>query len=379
MPGSAVYDCAVIGGGLAGLTLAIQLRQQGFEVILFEKESYPSHKVCGEYIGMESYGFLERCGIPLSQMNLPRITQLNITAPNGKRLSHTLAPGGFGISRFTLDKMLADIAERTGVLLYDQTKVTDVVYEETGFRVHTTAGIFSSKTVVGSYGKRSNLDVKWKRSFMSERNRRLNNYIGVKYHVKANLPDDTIELHNFKDGYCGISKVDDERYCLCYLSSGENLKKAGNSINEMERMIVRQNPFLEQYFSTFTSLYEEPLAISQISFEAKSTVENHVLMAGDAAGLITPLCGNGMSMAMHAADLLAKQLTLYFEHKQTRTQLEQNYTAMWQKQFGQRLMAGRLIQGLFGSPLITNLAVSILKPFPSAVQKLVKLTHGKPF
>jgi len=373
------YDCAIIGGGLAGLTLAIQLRQYGFEVILFEKERYPYHKVCGEYIAMESYGFLERCGVPLGEMNLPRITRLNITAPGGNKLTHTLAPGGFGISRFTLDKLLADIAVKAGVMLLGQTRVTDVVYEGDQFVLHTTAGIYHSRTAAGTYGKRSNLDVKWKRNFVNENNRRLSHYIGVKYHVKADLPADTIELHNFKDGYCGISKVDGDRYCLCYLSSGENLKQAGNSIAEMERLIVRQNPFLERYFSTFPSLYDEPMAISQISFEPKSAVENHVLMAGDAAGLITPLCGNGMSMAMHGAQILAHQLSLYLEHKQTREQLEAHYAALWQKQFGKRLMAGRIIQGLFGSPWLTGLTVSVLKPFPFAVQKLVKLTHGEPF
>ncbi len=49
-----IYPCAIIGGGLGGLCLAIQLARQGVEVILFEKNSYPQHKVCGEYISMES-------------------------------------------------------------------------------------------------------------------------------------------------------------------------------------------------------------------------------------------------------------------------------------------------------------------------------------
>lgn len=379
MNAAATYDCAIIGGGLAGLTLAIQLRQRGHTVILFEKESYPYHKVCGEYIAMESYGFLQRCGVPLDELDLPRITRLHITAPNGNKLSHQLAPGGFGISRFTLDKMLADIAVKAGVILLERTRVHDAVFEQEQFSIHTSEGMFSSRTAVGSYGKRSNLDIKWKRSFVNEQKRKLNNYIGVKYHVKADLPDNLIELHNFSDGYCGISKVDNDRYCMCYLSSGENLKKSGSNIREMENRIVKQNPFLQQYFSAFRSLYDEPLAISQISFEAKNTAEGHVLMAGDAAGLITPLCGNGMSMAMHAADILAKQLSVYLEHKQSRVQLEQNYALLWKQHFQIRLKAGRLIQGLFGSPAITNLTVSLLKPFPFVVKKLTGLTHGKPF
>ncbi|MBL0882546.1 MAG: FAD-binding protein, partial [Chitinophagaceae bacterium] len=59
-----IYDIAIIGGGLAGLTLAIQSAKAGYRTILFEKESYPFHKVCGEYIRMESYDFLLRCEVP---------------------------------------------------------------------------------------------------------------------------------------------------------------------------------------------------------------------------------------------------------------------------------------------------------------------------
>jgi flavin-dependent dehydrogenase len=54
-----IYDVAIIGGGLAGLTLSIQCANAGYNTILFEKETYPFHKVCGEYISLESYSFRE--------------------------------------------------------------------------------------------------------------------------------------------------------------------------------------------------------------------------------------------------------------------------------------------------------------------------------
>src|SRR5580658_1497079 len=95
-----VFDCGIAGGGLAGLTLAIQLADAGYSVILFEKETYPFHKVCGEYISMESYNFLERIGMPLSTMNLPTINEVKISSPNGTALTRKLDLGGFGISRY---------------------------------------------------------------------------------------------------------------------------------------------------------------------------------------------------------------------------------------------------------------------------------------
>ena len=62
-------DLAVIGGGLAGLSLSIQLARAGYRVALYEKENYPFHRVCGEYISMESWPFLKELGIPLDDMD----------------------------------------------------------------------------------------------------------------------------------------------------------------------------------------------------------------------------------------------------------------------------------------------------------------------
>ncbi len=68
--------------------------------------------------------------------------------------------------------------------------------------------------------------------------------------------------------------------------------------------------FSKKYFLNQNFYLTEPVTISQISFEKKSQVENHVLMLGDAAGMITPLCGNGMSMAFIPQRLLFKILIL---------------------------------------------------------------------
>ncbi len=102
-------------------------------------------------------------------------------------------------------------------------------------------------------------------------------------------------------------------------------------------------------------------------------------MPGDSAGLITPLCGNGMSMAMHASKILVHKLELFFENKITRAELENQYTMEWKKHFSKRLIAGRIFQQLFGKEWVTNSVISLLKPFPFVVKELVSLTHGKPF
>ena len=87
------YDIAIIGGGLAGLTLSIQCANAGYKTILFEKEQYPFHKVCGEYVSNESWNFLESLGLPLSKMDLPKIDQLGVSSTKGFMLETPLKMG----------------------------------------------------------------------------------------------------------------------------------------------------------------------------------------------------------------------------------------------------------------------------------------------
>jgi len=384
-----IYDVAIVGGGLAGLALSIQCAKAGYKTILFEKEKYPFHKVCGEYISFESWNFLEDLGVPLSQMNLPVIRRLLVTGPAGKELEQDLPLGGFGVSRYTLDAMLAEIAKSNGVEVMEETKVSDVSYKNEIFNVQSAmlppsrglseSGNVTYKVVAGTFGKRSNLDVKWKRKFVLQKQNKLNNYIAVKYHIKTNWPGDLIALHNFENGYCGISQVEDEKYCLCYLTTAKNLEQSGHSIPQMEKQILYQNPHLKKIFTEAEILYQSPVTISQISFAKKTQVQDHVLMIGDAAGMITPLCGNGMSMALHGSKIAFEQIHLFLQHKIPRWQMEQDYTSNWQKQFGKRLRTGRMIQRFFGSTFLSNLLISLLKPFPSLTNKLISQTHGQPF
>lgn len=374
-----LYDTAIIGGGLAGLGLSIQLAKRGYKVILFEKERYPFHKVCGEYISMESWPFLQSLGLPLQDLNLPIIKNLVVSAPDGTLLQEKLPLGGFGISRYSLDALLKDIAIEQGVMVMEQCKVTDVQFGEDQFSLHTKDGVFNSVVCCGSYGKKSNLDVKWKRSFTLHDSRKLNQFTGIKYHIKSNFSPDTIALHNFKNGYCGISKIEDDRYCLCYLTHTDNLKECDQSVEKMEAQILSLNPHLKDILDNSIKLYATPVSISQISFLQKTQVENHILLLGDAAGLITPLCGNGMSMALHASKIVAGHVSSFLDKKTNRNEMEDGYQKEWELHFAKRLRYGRIIQFFFGKNWTTNLFVRFMKTTPMFTRWLIGKTHGKPF
>ena len=373
------FDIAIIGGGLAGLSLSIQCANAGYSTVLFEKENYPFHKVCGEYISNESFPFLEKLGVPLSSWGLPSITDLNISAPNGKSYQFSLPLGGFGVSRFKLDECLYQIALKEGVTFLTNTKVQDINFTRNRFEIITDNESYQSNIAVGSFGKRSNIDINLARPFAKAKPNALNNFIGVKYHIRYPHPTNQIALHNFDNGYCGIEEIENGECCLCYLTTADNLKKSGNSIRAMEENILSKNPLLKHIFNNAEFIYKKPLAISQISFQKKSQIENHMLCVGDAAGMITPLCGNGMSIALHGSKIAFQNIDHYFKNGQNRSVLESGFEKQWQKLFSNRILVGRTIQRLFGNDHVTNVFLQIMQYFPRLSKNLIKATHGNPF
>ncbi len=379
MNSSETYDVVIIGGGLAGLSLAILLGKKKYKVLVLEKETYPRHKVCGEYISMESKPFLKSLGIPVDNMHLPVINKLQVTDTRGNELNAQLPQGGFGISRYKLDAALAALAQETGATLLTKTKADDVQWEDGLFTVKAKDRVYAAKVVCGSWGKRSNIDVKWHRPFIAEKNNALNNYIAVKYHISYPWPDDVVGLHNFPNGYCGISQVEDGKTCICYLTTAASLHKSGNDLKKLEQQVVMQNPVLYKVFTDAEFLYDAPVTISQISFEKKAQMEQHVLLLGDAAGMITPLCGNGMSMALHAAKIAGGFVDDFLQGRITRIEMEKSYITKWHNIFSKRITLGRFVQNNFGKGWITSAFLKTAIVLPFVKRALINGTSGKAF
>lgn len=372
-------DVLIAGGGLAGLTAAVLLARRGWRVLVLEKENYPRHKVCGEYISNESRDFLLRLGLPLDRWQLPQISRLQVSSPGGSSVHASLGLGGFGISRYRLDAALMELAQQAGVQVQTGCRADSWEREGDGYLVSAGEQAFRCRVLLGAWGKRSNLDVKVQRPFATSAARGLDNYIGIKYHIRCPWPEDLIALHNFEGGYCGISRVEDDTCCLCYLTTAAQLRKAGGNIRAMEEQVLHRNPHLAEIWNRAHFLYEEPLAIAQISFRSKEQVLDGVLMLGDTAGLITPLCGNGMSMAFHSAQLAVDCVALFLEGRADRAAMEQQYVLGWKRRFNRRLQAGRFIQRFFGDGRLTGMLLQFLKWMPFLKQPLIRLTHGQVF
>lgn len=372
------YDCAIIGGGVAGLSLAILLAQANQKVILFEKESFPFHKVCGEYISNESIPFLTSLGLDLNKQELPSIDKLLLSSPSGISIRCPLSIGGTGLSRYKLDHQLYTLAVDLGVDVRTKTKVEQVAFMSNLFEICTTNARFYTRTAIGAFGKNANIDVQLNRAFRATKDR--NHYIAVKHHLYADFFDRTqVEMHNFSGGYCGLSAIEDNKVNMSYISQVRNLKKAG-SIPQLEKTILAQNPHLKKYIEQGTFVFEKPLTISHLYFGMKDRTNDHMLLLGDAAGNIAPLSGNGMSMALQSAKLAYESLLPYLHQQTTVAAMEQHYAHQYYQAFSQRIWTAKQInRASLYAPWLTDATFCFLKLFPAIVKKGSAQLHGAVF
>jgi len=374
------FDIGIIGGGLAGLTLGILAQKKGFSAVIFEKEDYPRHKVCGEYISNESLNFLNYL-IPGFDFNtLPKVQSLKLTTATNHTLNANLDLGGFGISRFKLDHLLAETFQNSGGKLLTKTKITSVPKYKTGFEVAVEKSVYECKAMIGAWGKRSQIDIRLGRDFIQEKNRALSGFLGIKYHARVNnFEKDKIQLHLFPGGYCGASSIEDDKVCICYLVDTAAFKKANSNLSTLEKEFLFKNKQLEKLFSESAMLFDKRVSISQISFEKKTQTEQGLLMIGDASGMIAPLCGNGMSMAFHEAKIASMVLEKFMNRQISQEQMLKEYARIWQKQFGRRLHTGRFLQRTFFNSNAMNTLIRMANIFPPLKSILIRQTHGVDF
>ncbi len=371
---SDTFDVIVIGGGLAGLTSAIHLAKSNFQVALIEKQGYPKHKVCGEYISNEVLPYLKFLDFDPFEFGAKKITDFELTTHNNKKIEARLPLGGFGMSRYEMDFQLFNRAQKSGVQILQDT-VEDVQFSDDIFQIKTkTNRTLTSKITIGAFGKRSNLDIKFNRDFIKKKSP----YLGVKIHVSGDFEDTKVALHNFKGGYCGVSKVENDHINLCYITNYESFKNYKN-IEQFQEKVIFKNEALKTIFSSSIPQFERPLTISQISFETKNPVENHMLMCGDSAGMIHPLCGNGMGMAIQSAKLASDLIIRYLKADiDNRQALEDLYAKSWNKTFRLRLRVGHTIAYLFRQDWLAPKLLVLLRRLPFLVPLIIKMTHGKP-
>ncbi len=364
-----MIDAAVIGGGLAGLSAAIVLASQGARVMVFEAKSYPHHKVCGEFLSPESAPVLHYLGVEVGALRAAAIHRARLTVPDGGCWETMLPGAGLGVSLYALDAALAGRAQAAGATVRERTTVTGVRGTlDDGFEVETRGETVRARVVIGAQGKRSGIDRVLSRGFM----RRSQPYVGLKAHFRGMATADRVELHTFSGGYCGASAIEDGLTNVCLLAREAVL---GGSIPALVARMTAENPYLRAQMAQAEAVTDW-LAIAQVPFVRKALVERDVLMTGDAAGLIAPLAGDGMSMALAGGQMAAETVMGLLRGELSAQRVRAAYPKAWRARFGQRLRVGYALQQAMLSPQVMAVGVRIVRKYPGLGDYFVRVTRG---
>jgi flavin-dependent dehydrogenase len=335
-------DVAIIGAGPAGATLAALLARRGVAVALYDRDAFPRDKLCGEFLSYDALPVLDPLGVvdAIDAAGAPRITRGRIVARHAT-YDFALPHAARGVSRLFFDDLLVRTAAASGARIHTE----------------TVSELPRAKVVVGAWGRWGRFDQQLRRSFVHVKDRNF----GFKRHYRGTHARDTIELHSFARGYLGVNAVEAGLTNICGLVHASRLAGHKGGWPAFVDGIRAEERTLQALFAAHTPAQEHFLASEPVIFRARSAVEGGVFLVGDASGVIDPLTGNGMAMAVQSALLAAPLLLRLVETPAQRAAIETEYRTRHHRFFAARIAWSRRAATLLSRPALLDAALFALR------------------
>ncbi|CAN5145396.1 NAD(P)/FAD-dependent oxidoreductase [soil metagenome] len=384
------FQIAIVGAGPAGAGLAIRLANQGFSVNLIEREKFPRHKLCGEFISPECLPHFKELGVldEMLESGGDRITETVFYEPNGKSVSVPSEwfgniKGALSLSRAEMDFRLMEKAKKCGVKVWEETSVTGVLFENDevcGVKVRTQKGetqeILSDLTIDAT-GRANVLAKLAKKSKVQNPKSKVsaiqNRLVGFKTHLEnVNLAKGVCEIYFFRGGYGGLSFVENGLANHCFLIKAEIVKEFGGDADKIVEEVIFQNKRARETLQNAKPVFDW-LAVSVDGFGRKNlSPAKNLFTVGDAAAFIDPFTGSGMLMALESAEILAESIcaNMFSPHK-----IAENYKILHKNKFQKRLRVCSILRRAAFVPNFAKLAISALSLSKTAREILAHSTR----
>lgn len=359
------YDTIVVGAGPAGSAAATVLARSGRRVLLLEKDDLPRPKVCGEFLSSAAVDRLEELGARarLEELGPERIDRGSISWPDGPSVPFRLPAPALGVSRYSLDHLLACGARQEGAEVWLGARVVSVSLEDSPgrrfrvrlIRAHGEQEV-ESDTLIGAWGRWDALDRRLERGFLLRRSR----FFGwSRDYGGADWLAGQVRLYVFPGGYCGLSRVEGNRVNLAGIVLEEvhlQLRDGWPGVLERARRAHRE---LDRDLSRLTPGPVGFIGTGPVFFTAKPPTERGMLLAGDAAGVLDSYSGQGQAMALGSGILAAKCVERCLGGQVTNEHLPGVYANAWRRRFGRRFGWSQVFRMLILNPRLGRLAARL--------------------
>lgn len=374
-------DAIVVGAGLAGSSAAAALSAHGWDVLLLERDTFPRHKVCGEFLSPEARQSLHALGVleAVAEQNPVELVGAELASGHAKPLPVDLPGVAWGISRYAMDASLAQAAIAQGAELWQAATVQHVERQSDGLfevigRRQGEAFAEEARLVLLATGRAGGAKLPPGRDARSTGGWR--SCVGVKAHYTNVEMPAHIELYLYEGGYVGINPVEGGRSNVCLLVQTENFQRTGADRSGELRHAAAQTG-LGKRLENANICSESLTAVAAVDTQRRpQPVWQSSMCIGDVAAMIPPLCGDGMAMALRAAELSIPLAHRYLSGDMGMQDMLTHYQRDWQHEFQSRLHVGQSLQWALGLPYAGSALLSVGQVMPRLVSTLARATRG---
>lgn len=356
-------DALILGGGLAGTMVALELASAGRKSVLLERSRAAHHKVCGEFLSGEAVHYLARHRIDLPALGAVALHSVRLALRSGI-VESRLPFAAYSLTRSVLDEELLRCAAVAGVDVQRNAAVENLQHEHGEWCALVRDGrSFRSKDIFLATGKH---DLRgYPRPAGTHRGLvAFKMYYRLTAEQHAQLGN-SVELILFPGGYAGLQPVEGGRVNLCLLVTGRCLKSAGNSWAGLVPYLLRHATHLEERLHGATPLLDTPLTASHIPYgHTQGSSPDGLWHLGDQAAVIPSFCGDGMAIALHSGAVAA--------HHFLKGDRAETYQLQLRSQLGRRLaLATRLSRLMVAWPE----AAQIVRLAPGLLSRIASMTR----